>query len=99
MLNINHFSQLNVAGFQIIFFYIYNVVLQLHGFLHCLPSNLLLHSHDLFFVKLFDSFIPVIILKTYIFKSSVLFGTHSLLDKILKALPRPTHLSNLTENG
>ena len=32
------------------------------------------------------------------FKSSVLFGTHSLLDKSLIALQLPTHLSNLTEN-
>ena len=33
------------------------------------------------------------------FKSSVLFGTHTLLDKSLRVLKRPTHLSYLTANG
>ena len=33
------------------------------------------------------------------FKSSVLFGTHTLLDKSLRVLQHPTHLSNLTANG
>ena len=33
------------------------------------------------------------------FKSSVLFGTHNLLDKSLRVLQLPTHLSNLTANG
>ena len=32
-------------------------------------------------------------------KSSVLFVTHTLLDKPLKVLQLPTHLSNLTANG
>ena len=35
-------------------------------------------------------------LKTFRFKSSVLFGTHNLLDKSLRVLQLPTHLSNLT---
>ena len=33
------------------------------------------------------------------FKSFVLFGTHTLLDKSLRVLTLPTHLSNLTTNG
>ena len=33
------------------------------------------------------------------FKSSVLFGTHTLLDKSLRVFQLPTYLSNLTENG
>ena len=33
------------------------------------------------------------------FKSSVLFGTHTLLDKSLRVLQLPTHLFKLTENG
>ena len=33
------------------------------------------------------------------FKSSVLFRTHTLLDKSLRVLQVPTRLSNLTENG
>ena len=49
-------------------------------------------------VKTFDSFFPVIILKTCIFKSFVLFGTNSFLDKSLRVLQRPTHLSYLTAN-
>ena len=51
------------------------------------------------FVKMFDLFCAVIILKTYIFKSFVLFGTHALLDRSLRVLQLPTHVSNLTENG
>ena len=51
------------------------------------------------FVKIFDSFFPVIILKTCIFKSSALFGTHALLDKSLRVLHIATHLSILTANG
>ena len=38
-------------------------------------------------------------LKTLGFKSSVLFGTHSLLDNSLRVLQLPTHLSKLTENA
>ena len=33
------------------------------------------------------------------FKSFVLFGTHTLLDKSLRVLQLQTHLSNLTANG
>ena len=33
------------------------------------------------------------------FKSSVLFGTHTLLDKSLRVLQRPIHLSSLNANG
>ena len=33
------------------------------------------------------------------FKSFVLFRTHILLDKSLRLLQLPAHLSNLTENG
>ena len=55
--------------------------------------------HDICFVNVFDSFIPVIMLKTLRFKTSVLFGTHTLLDKLLRVLQLPTHLSNLTADG
>ena len=37
-------------------------------------------------------------LNTLRFKSSVIFGTHTLLDKPLRVLELPTHLSKLTEN-
>ena len=63
---------------------------------HFLPSNLHLHSHDMCFVNVLESFIPVIMLNTLRFKSSVLIGTHILLDKSFKALPLPTNLSSLT---
>ena len=38
-------------------------------------------------------------LNTFRFESSVLFGTHNLLDKSLRVLQLPLHLSNLTLNG
>ena len=38
-------------------------------------------------------------LNTLRFKFSVLFGTHTLLNKSLRALQLQTHLSNLTANG
>ena len=38
-------------------------------------------------------------LNTLRFKSSVLFGIHVLLNKSLRVLQVPTHLSNLIENG
>ena len=37
-------------------------------------------------------------LNTLKFKSSVLFRTHTLLDKSLRVLQLPTHLSNSTAN-
>ena len=40
-------------------------------------------------------FFTVIILKTCIFKYSVLFWTHTLLDKALRVLQFPNHLSNI----
>ena len=51
------------------------------------------------FVKIFNSFFPVIMLNTIRFKSSVLFGVHTLLDKSLRVLQLQTNLSNLTANG
>ena len=47
-------------------------------------------------VKSFTSFFPVILLNTLRFNSSVLFRTHTLLDKPLSVIKLPTHLSNLT---
>ena len=38
-------------------------------------------------------------MKTLRFKFSVLFGMHTLLDKSIRVLKIPKHLSNLTENG
>ena len=37
--------------------------------------------------------------KTVIFKSSVLFRIHTLLDKSIRVLQLPTHLSDVIANG
>ena len=66
--------------------------------LHLLPSNLHLLSHDIYLVNVFYSFIPVIMLNTLRFKSSVLLGTYTLLDKSVRVLQLPTHLSKLVTN-
>ena len=47
----------------------------------------------------FHSFISVTIIKLLKFKFYILFGTHTLLDKTLKALQLPVHLSKLIANG
>ena len=44
-------------------------------------------------------FFPLIILKSCIFKVSVLFGPLTLLDKSIIVLQHPTHPTNLTTNG
>ena len=49
--------------------------------------------------NVFDSFTLVIMLIMLRFKSSVVFGIHALLDKSLRLLQLPKHLSNLTANG
>ena len=51
------------------------------------------------FLIFFDLSISVIMLKTSRLTSSVLFGTHSLLDKSLRVLQLLTQLSKLTVNG
>ena len=73
----------------------HSLLLQFRFKLHFLSSNLHSHLHDICFANVLDSFIPVIILKTYKFKSSVSFGTHTLLDKSSRVLQVPTHLSRL----
>ena len=50
----------------------------------------------IFFVKIFDSFIPVIMLNALRFKCYILHATHTLLDKSLRVLQLPTRLFNLT---
>ena len=50
-------------------------------------------------IHAFLMFLIHLLLSTLRFKSSVLFGTHTLLDKSLRVLELPTHFSNLTENG
>ena len=61
--------------------------------LHFLLSNLYLHLHDTCFFNVFNSFIHGIVMNTLRFKSSVLFGTYTLLDKSLRVLQPPKHLS------
>ena len=62
-------------------------------------SNLHFHPHEICLINVFDSFIPVIMLKTLRFKSSILFGRQTLLGKSFRVLQLPTHLSNLMANG
>ena len=52
----------------------------------------LIHLLLRFFIHL------VMMLNTLRFKSSVLFGIHILLDKSLRVLQVPKHLSDLIEN-
>ena len=51
--------------------------------------------------SVFDSFIHlyIIMFGKLRFKSSVLIGIHTLLDKPFRVLQIPIHLSNLTANG
>ena len=44
--------------------------------LHFLPSNLHLHSHEICFASVFDSFTPLIMLNASRFMSSILLGNH-----------------------
>ena len=44
--------------------------------LYFLPSALHLYLHDIYFVNVIDSFIPVIMLKILRYKSPILFQTH-----------------------
>ena len=67
--------------------------------LYFLQSNLHLYSHNISFVSFVYSFISVIMLSTLRFKYSILFGTHTLLDKSFSVLQLPTNLRNLTGNG
>ena len=73
--------------------------LHLHLLLEFLPSNSHLHLHDICLVNVSDSFIPATMLKALRFRSSVLFGTNTLLDKSLRVLQLSTHLSKLTASG
>ena len=61
--------------------------------LHFIQLNLHLHLYDTWLVNILDIFVPVIILNTFRFKYSVLFGTHILLDRSLRVLQIPVHLT------
>ena len=102
------FLQLHVAGFQYNVFHIRDVFYTRISIYHYsafdlntifFPSNLHLHLLDMSYVKVFDSFFPVIILKICTLNLSVLFGTHTLLEKSIRVLKLLTHLSDLTANG
>ena len=61
-----------------------------------LLSNLHSHLHDTSFVNVLDSFILVIILKAYKFKSSLSFRTHTPLNRSSRVLQLLAHLPILT---
>ena len=99
-------SQLQEAGLQTqsfshiwCFLHSHRHLLLSHNWfnLHFVSSNLHFHSHEICFVNILGSIIPVIILNTLRFKSFVLFRTHILLDKsFTEALKLRTHWFNLT---
>ena len=53
---------------------------------------------DICFDNSFNSLVPVIILKAFSFKFLALFGAHILLDRSVRVLQLPVHLSQLTAN-
>ena len=56
-------------------------------------SNLHLHSYERYFVNVFGSFMPAIILIALRFKSSIWFGIHTLLDTSIRVLQLSKDLS------
>ena len=68
-------------------------------YLHNIFYHQIYLLHEICFVIVFYSFIPVIILKTFTFTSSILIGTHVLLDKSSKVLQLPLQLSQLIISG
>ena len=60
-------------------------------------SNLYLNLY-ICFANAVNSFVCVTMLNTFRFKSSALFGIHTLLDKSVRVLQLPTRLSNSTVN-
>ena len=67
--------------------------------LYLLPSNSQLHSHEICFLSVFDSFIPLIMLNSFSFTFSILFGTHILPNGSSILLQFPSHLFILMMNG
>ena len=61
--------------------------------------NLQLYLHDICLVNVGDLFIPVIMLKTFKFKSSVSFRTYTLFVRGSRKLQHPAYLSRLTSDG
>ena len=82
-------------------FILWRILLLFHHWsaLHLLSSNLHLHSPDICFVDVFGTYIPVIMLNTLRFESSVEFGAHTFLDKSFRVLQLSSYLSNLTTTG
>ena len=88
------FLQLHVAGFQKYIFCTHDVLLHFytHIRIYCYSNfyfnyilyhikKLHLNSHDMCFVNIFDSFLPVTMLKKLRFESYVLFGAHTTLNR------------------
>ena len=61
--------------------------------LQFLPWKLHWYLHHICFINVYDSFILIITLKTWRFKFSILFRTHTLLDRSIGELQLLTHLS------
>ena len=67
--------------------------------LHFLLWNLHSHLNDICFINVFNLFISGFMLEMFRFKSSVLYGTHTLLERSSKVLQFPSHLFRLTAKG
>ena len=89
----------NIFFFTYIMFYINIYRYSSIDLTHILFHQFYIYAHEICFENVFDSFVPIIMLHTLKFKSFLLFGIHTLLDKSLRILQLPTHLSNLTANG
>ena len=99
------FPQHHVAGFWIKtfwdtrcsfgFLHLYQYLSLFHFWfkLQFLPWKLHWYLHHICFINVYDSFILIITLKTWRFKFSILFRTHTLLDGSIGELQLLTHLS------
>ena len=100
--------QLHVVKFQIyflhscFFFYFYthidNYYYSTFDFKYTFYHQFYIYIRIICFVNVFGSYLPVTMLKTLRFNFSVLFGTHTLIDKLLRVIQLSTHLSKLATN-
>ena len=74
------------------------IVISLLIYTTFLWSNVYFQLHEICFISVVGSFIPVILI-TFKFTSQVLFKENVLLDRSSGVLQPPLHLSRLTING
>ena len=89
----------NIIFFLHIIFYWILTLTSAQFFIPLLTRITFLQSHGIYFINVFDSFIFVIIIKTFKFLFSVLFGARILLHKLSAKLQLTLHQSKLTIYG